>query len=366
MSLRIALIAVISAVLVLTVQCAFAQPSQPVLGFADLHTHPASHLAFGADANGNNGFFWGKPGMAVESSDPDLDMPPCVREVPIQWNAAAVATIVLLASQDSPPAPLTCAAIGAGVPTLLLGPEAWLPLPPIPVAAAHGAPSDYVQALEQRQILQGADNTEATITAKHGTNGSPSFTDWPSPVLVEHQQMHITAIKRAFDAGLRLLFASATDNQLLSNLWHVGFNLFPQVPAVDPEFDLKSAERQIDFIQSLADANSSWMQIVRTPAEARQAINANKLAVVLSVEMDALSMDDITELVSRGVRHVIPIHLADSLFGGSAVYNDLWNANTYYLNHSFFQVDFDTGVSFQLGVPKRNSPLKATPDDSRS
>jgi hypothetical protein len=40
--------------LLLIVTTAPAQTA-PVWGFADLHTHPASHLAFGADASGNNG-----------------------------------------------------------------------------------------------------------------------------------------------------------------------------------------------------------------------------------------------------------------------------------------------------------------------
>ena len=42
------------------------EPEKPPLildlrlpGWADLHAHPASHLAFGADANGKGGIFWG-------------------------------------------------------------------------------------------------------------------------------------------------------------------------------------------------------------------------------------------------------------------------------------------------------------------
>lgn len=50
---------------------------QPLPGWADLHAHPASHLAFGANASGEKGLFWGKPGMALASSDPSVDMPSC-------------------------------------------------------------------------------------------------------------------------------------------------------------------------------------------------------------------------------------------------------------------------------------------------
>ena len=36
--------------------------NQGLLGFADLHTHPAAHLAFGADTAGNDGMWVGTPG----------------------------------------------------------------------------------------------------------------------------------------------------------------------------------------------------------------------------------------------------------------------------------------------------------------
>src|SRR5690242_5551862 len=40
----------------------------PLWGFADLHTHPATHVSFGADSNGQNGIMWGKPGMDANAS----------------------------------------------------------------------------------------------------------------------------------------------------------------------------------------------------------------------------------------------------------------------------------------------------------
>jgi microsomal dipeptidase-like Zn-dependent dipeptidase len=69
--------------------------------------------------------------------------------------------------------------------------------------------------------------------------------------------------------------------------------------------------------------------------------------------MDSLTLNQIISLVSTfGVRHVIPIHLANGPFGGSAVYNDLFNTNTWFLNnHQFFRVDFDPVIQFRLGVP---------------
>ena len=42
----------------------------------------------------------------------------------------------------------------------------------------------------------------------HGKTGYPDFKARPHASSWNHQQMHITAIKRAYDAGLRLMFAS--------------------------------------------------------------------------------------------------------------------------------------------------------------
>ena len=53
-----------------------------VWGFADLHVHPATHFAFGADASGNNGPFWGKPGGRLEDANQSLpeDLKACAND----------------------------------------------------------------------------------------------------------------------------------------------------------------------------------------------------------------------------------------------------------------------------------------------
>jgi hypothetical protein len=150
------------------------------------------------------------------------------------------------------------------------------------------------------------------------------------------------------------MIASVADNQVLSLLWNIGFHLGGnRVPPPDASFDYNSAVRQLTFIQNLVSANNSWMQIVTTPTEARQAISSNKLAVILSLEMDSLSYNEILSLVANfQVRHVIPIHLANNTFGGSAVYEDSFNTNTYFLNGSFYTIVPDQCLSFRLGRPQ--------------
>jgi microsomal dipeptidase-like Zn-dependent dipeptidase len=292
-----------------------AQAQQPIWGFADLHAHLASHLAFGGDgtAFGSSGIFWGQPGQAWETADLTLpvDLMSCSPDTHTgaDWDPVRHLTRGILIDKLFSDIPV-CTKTGCGSPT-------------------------------------------------HAASGSPGFTNWPSASSVAHQQMHVKALKRAYDAGLRLLFASTHDNEILTDLWHVGYNYFGNsVPTPDPSFAMNSAIRQLTFIQNFVAANSTWMQIVSTPTEARAAISSNppKLAVILSVEMDSLSSDQIFFLVNNySVRHVIPIHFADNSFGGTAVHNDLFNTLNYFLNGEFFKVTPDACLSFRLGKPSKLS-----------
>jgi hypothetical protein len=128
-------------------------------GWADLHAHPASHLAFGADASGDNGIFWGKPGLSLEYDSLLSDLQPCAPD-------------------------------------------------------KHGGfDADIVRHLTHIQIVQAIDKQTGHT---HMPSGSDRFISWPNARSLSHQQMHVTSIRRAFDGGQRLMIASATDNQLLS------------------------------------------------------------------------------------------------------------------------------------------------------
>ena len=50
-----------------------------ILPGADLHAHPASHLSFGADENGDGGIFWGKPGLQLADGTDNVraELQPC-------------------------------------------------------------------------------------------------------------------------------------------------------------------------------------------------------------------------------------------------------------------------------------------------
>lgn len=263
----------------------------PVVGWADLHAHPASHLAFGATSSGSGKLFHGTPGLGLTSSDLGTAIPPC--DASHFWDDADIVRSSMR------------------------------------TAAREGLEGGY----------------------PHGRAGYPTFKDWPAARNVLHQAMYIQWVHRAYLGGQRLMVASVTDNQTLAVIWNR--KQFDTAPKVDPNFDFDSAVRQIAFIKSLATANSSWMAVVTTPEQARTAIQSGKLALVLGVELDKLTTAQVRTLVqSHGVRSIIPIHLSDNTFGGTAAYSDLFNTNTHFLTGDFIHVQFDTSLRYRLSHPE--------------
>jgi microsomal dipeptidase-like Zn-dependent dipeptidase len=278
-----------------------------------LHAHPASHLSFGADAGGNNGIFWGKPGLNLEASRATLnsDLPACAPD-------------------------------------------------------KHGSfDGDPVRHRTHITVIGTLDSLTGFT---HQASGAPSFSNWPNARSVTHQQMHITSIRRAYDGGQRLMIASVTNNELLAALWtKIGYNIAGnQVPLHDVNFDYESAKRQLAFIKQLAAANPAWMEIAYSAADARSIIAKNKMALILSIEMDALSPAQVMRLVKEeGVRHVIPIHLINNQMGGCAVYSDAFNTANAFVNSTrqsgnwnnlgndgFFRVNLDARLTNRLGRPQ--------------
>jgi microsomal dipeptidase-like Zn-dependent dipeptidase len=266
-----------------------------VWGFADLHTHPAVHLALGAEEDGSGGIYYGKPGMRLEDATMATDLAPCDRE-------------------------------------------------------KHGKfDGDYVRHETRQTIMQKVNQITGHT---HGSSGWPDFKTWPSAMTTNHQQMHIEWIRRAFDGGLRILVASAMENLSFRTLWRNGFSVAPPSLRASNAEEFASAVRQLEFIRRMVSANASWMQIVKTSAEARGAIEQGKLAVILGTELDTLTVEQFIQLkTQQDVRLIIPAHVVDSPIAGAAVYEGLFNTHNWFVNGVFFHVVGDPNLRTRLGKP---------------
>ena len=128
--------------------------------------------------------------------------------------------------------------------------------------------------------------------------GWPDFIIWPRFTTLIHQQAYVDWIYRAYQGGLRLITCLAVNNEML------GTHSNPKLPTDD-----KSAiERQVigmkqmivDLDRQAGGPGQSWMQIAYSAEEARAIVKANKLAIVLGVEVDSLGnwrrMEDLQKL----------------------------------------------------------------------
>lgn len=286
-------------------------PETPVFGLADLHAHPAAHLAFGGN------LYAGRPLGRMASSLGTCESNH--RKSPTEIHPG--------------PAEGFFIAIGNAFGDLFGGMGAFF--------------SGNINAFKDK--LYEIDGP------LHSGVGYPALQSWRYYNRL-HEHMHVDWIRRAYDGGLRLMVADAVHNTLLAE--------------IDPQArrelirDRESADAQIEYIKRMAGECSEWMEIAYDPGQARDIIRRGKLAVVLGIEVDAIGnlrrptaeqLDaELDRLFGLGVRHVFPIHLADSVFGGCAIYGDMFNLNNYYLNSRLFRIrdGQPAGTEFRLDAPR--------------
>jgi microsomal dipeptidase-like Zn-dependent dipeptidase len=277
---------------------------QPLAGFADLHTHPMARWAFGAE------LFWG-----------DVDGDP----------ATALGE---------------CRCFHRG----------W--------DVSNNCGNTYREEMV---------NSVETLNAHHHTGSGSGFTafqSFPKYHAVLHQQMWYEWIRRARDGGLRVMVALAVNSHVSADASETA----------GPNDDLASMNLQLTRLSEFVGRHPDFMEIARTPADLRRIAASGRLAVVVGIEMDNIGnfynpadrkgatynraptnadvQAEIDRLYAAGVRYVIPIHITNNAFGGSALYDDVFNvANKYNTGTMFTPEVVDTratGIAFKLKAPRMN------------
>jgi microsomal dipeptidase-like Zn-dependent dipeptidase len=164
--------------------------------------------------------------------------------------------------------------------------------------------------------------------------------------------MHVEWVRRAWQGGLRLMVSLAVNSEFLAAL--TGGRMSDQ----------QAITVQSEAMEEFASRHTDFLAIARTPQEARSIICSDRLAIVLGVEIDSpLDWKDkepptrsdvegyISSLYRSGIRHVFPIHLVDNVFGGAAIYHDMFDIVNRYLRGEGFRVrdGSDQGIQFRLG-----------------
>jgi microsomal dipeptidase-like Zn-dependent dipeptidase len=290
--------------------------STPVWGLADFHTHPTANLGFG----GLQGIhtLWGVAGGGIEEYVGADKQRAIARDLP---------------ACDDPHMKFNAHGGGLAAPIML-------------------------NFAEHRTSQTLSDLNNWDISERHPSQGAPTFADFPSHRSGTHLQYHVTQLHRAYLGGLRLLSALALQDEGLE--YGVGWVTCGSngAPTVDTTIDIAVVRAHVEAMRELAAKNAEWMELVYSPEQARRAIRANKLAVVLGVEVPRIDQIDYEhqqdlglvaeELAALGVRQVVVVHGMDNDLASSALFQDLYNSVNDWMHRDRHERDHVDELSGEL------------------
>lgn len=195
----------------------------------------------------------------------------------------------------------------------------------------------------------------------HHHAGYPNMPYWPHYSSILHQQMWWEWIKRSYEGGLRVMVALTVNNEMLAEILNG-----------DGPFDDKTvADVQTDEMIAMVNRHRDFMEIAYSAADVRRIVGSNKLAIILGMEVDKLGnfgkqgvvtnettvRAEIRRLYRKGIRYVFPIHLIDNSFGGTAVYEMLFNFANKYANGHMFKVTSSSDPNIGYRANLTTGPL---------
>lgn len=117
----------------------------------------------------------------------------------------------------------------------------------------------------------------------HDPVGWPTFSYWPNPHSLTHQQVYYKWLERSWRAGLRIHTSLLTENHVLCAVYPLKKNSCDDRDAVRLQAaDMRAMQDYIDA--QYGGPGRGWYRIVTDPFEARRVINQGKLAVVMGME----------------------------------------------------------------------------------
>ena len=117
----------------------------------------------------------------------------------------------------------------------------------------------------------------------HDPVGWPTFSYWPNPHSLTHQQVYYKWLERSWRAGLRIHTSLLTENHILCTVYPLKKNSCDDRDAV--RLQAKDMRAMQDYIDAqYGGPGRGWYRIVTDPFQARKVINEGKLAVVMGME----------------------------------------------------------------------------------
>jgi microsomal dipeptidase-like Zn-dependent dipeptidase len=220
------------------------------------------------------------------------------------------------------------------------------------------------------------------LTTASPANGFPDFDQWPKWDDITHQKMWYQWIQRAHAGGLRVMVALATNNKTLADAMSGGS---PITGTADGATDDKSSGNlQLYEIEAFVKRHPGFMELAYGAADIKRIVQADKLAVVMGVELDNLGnfntqplaglptavaqqliSAEVQRLYNNGARYIFPVHVLDNQFGGTAIYEAGFNTSNlreagHYWDVECANVSDNITHTYQLGTDVLENILKST------
>jgi hypothetical protein len=126
---------------------------------------------------------------------------------------------------------------------------------------------------------------EAFLSGKphHDPVGWPTFKDWPAPHSLTHEGTYYKWMERSWRAGQRVLVNLLVENNQLCMLYPIKRN------SCDDMDSIRLQAKDMHLLENYVDAQhggpgQGWYRIVTSPRQAREVINAGKMAVIMGIE----------------------------------------------------------------------------------
>lgn len=167
----------------------------------------------------------------------------------------------------------------------------------------------------------------------HDPVGWPTFSYWPNPHSLTHQQVYYKWLERSWRAGLRIHTSLLTENHILCTVYPLKKN------SCDDRDAVRLQARRMREMQDYIDAQyggpgRGWYRIVTNPFQARRVINQGRLAVVMGMETsvplgcnvqlgrptctEAQMLEELAEMRRLGVSQMELTNKFDNAFTGVA------------------------------------------------
>ncbi|MFB9311520.1 hypothetical protein [Nocardioides plantarum] len=117
----------------------------------------------------------------------------------------------------------------------------------------------------------------------HDPVGWPTFKDWPSPESLTHEGTYYTWLERAWRGGQRIFVNLLVENNKLCEVYPLKKNSCDDMDSI--RLQAKDMYALQDYIDAqFGGPGKGFYRIVKSPTQAREVINAGKLAVVMGIE----------------------------------------------------------------------------------